>query len=535
MKSVTKDKVYKSPVRKLARFFEKSRDQWKAKCREAKAMVKRLKNRVRFLEDSRERWKSRVKEFEAKLAQAEARERDLERELESLRQKESEESVVSGNLENFALIPRHHQYSVGHVLLFTSWVLSDAASLRCASRVMETMVSSLELSLPCPVWSTGRLWLLRLGYYKLTRPKEPADDWVWIADHTVQLGQEKCLVILGVRLSALPPADQCLSHEDVEPIALLPVKKSDGKVVYQQLEANIETTGVPRSIVGDHGSDLKSGIERFCQAHPETCFVYDIKHKTASVLKRELERDETWVKFTQLATQTKRKVQQTSLAPLAPPNQRTKARYMNVDVLIQWGQNMLTFLDRQQAGNITLFDPEQVQEKLGWITQFRQPLEEWGKLLQLVTITESFVRQRGLYRGAHLELTERLQSLAHTDRTQRVRTELIDFVAQEAAKARPNERLLGSSEVIESVLGKLKRLEQDQAKSGFTGLLLSIGAMVSTTTAEVVQKALETVPTAKVLAWCKETLGRSIQAKRREAFTSHNKTEQKRDQLLVAV
>jgi hypothetical protein len=38
MKSATKDREYKSPVRKLARFFEKSRDQWKAKCREANGM-----------------------------------------------------------------------------------------------------------------------------------------------------------------------------------------------------------------------------------------------------------------------------------------------------------------------------------------------------------------------------------------------------------------------------------------------------------------------------------------------------------------
>ena len=534
MKSATTDKVYKSPVRKLARFFEKSRDQWKAKCREAKAMAKRLKNRVRFLEESRDRWKRQAKELQAKVAQMEAEECELREELEFFRRRESEAPITAGGLEGFALIPRHHQYSVGHVMLFTSLVLSDAASLRCAGRAIETMLTFLQLPLPAPSWFTGRLWLLRLGYYKLTRPKEQADDWVWIADHTVQLGNEKCFVILGIRLSALPPAGQCLSHEDVEPLALLPVEKSNGTAVYQQLEASIDKTGVPRSIVGDHGTDLKSGVERFCQVHQETCFVYDTKHKTASVLKRELERDEIWVAFTRLAAQTKRRVQQTSLAPLAPPNQRTKARYMNVDVLIQWGQNMLAFLDRQQAGLITSYDPQQIQDKLGWITRFRQPLEDWAELLQLVTSTESFVRQEGLYHGAHLKLKERLQSLAHTDRTQRVSAELVAFVAQEAAKARPHERLLGSSEVIESVLGKLKRLEQDQAKSGFTGLLLCIGAMAATTTTEVVQRALETVPTKQVLAWCRETLGQSVQAMRREAFASHDRTEQKRDQLCLA-
>jgi hypothetical protein len=91
-------------------------------------------------------------------------------------------------------------------------------------------------------------------------------------------------------------------------------------------------------------------------------------------------------------------------------------------------------------------------------------------------------------------------------------------LAGEETKARSGERLLGSSEIIESVLGKMKRLEQDQAKSGFTGLILGLSAMVSTTTKEVIQKALETVPTKQMLAWCRETFGRSVQAKRREVF-----------------
>ena len=40
------------------------------------------------------------------------------------------------------------------------------------------------------------------------RAKAQADDWVWIIDHTVQLGQEKCLLILGVRLRDLPWAGE---------------------------------------------------------------------------------------------------------------------------------------------------------------------------------------------------------------------------------------------------------------------------------------------------------------------------------------
>ncbi|MHC4260646.1 MAG: hypothetical protein ACYSTF_09605 [Planctomycetota bacterium] len=417
-------------------------------------------------------------------------------------------------------------------MLFVSLVLSAATSFRGAERALEIVHSSLQLALPCPSWSAGRLWLLRLGYYKLNRPKEQADDWVWIVDHTVQLGAEKCLVILGLRLSCLPAPDRCLGHEDVEPIALFPVKQSNGDVVYQQLEQTIEKTGLPREIVGDHGSDLKAGIQKFRQVHPETCYVYDIKHKTAAVLKHELRTDPLWLEFTQLAAQTKKKVQQTTLAALAPPNQRTKARYMNVDSLIRWGQNMLTFLDKQPQPGDSAFDPGQIEEKLGWLIGFREPLGQWQQLLEVITTTESFVRKQGLHRGSSVDFVKELPELqAYTERTKKVRNQLLTFITTEELKARPNERLLGSSEVIESVFGKLKRLEQDQAKSGFTGLLLSVAAMVSTTTTEVVYKALETVPTKKVLTWCQKNLGQSVQAKRKKAFASHKKTEQKPDQL----
>ena len=72
---------------------------------------------------------------------------------------------------------------------------------------MALAMAVLSPPLASPSWSTGRLWLLRFGYYKLTRPQPHADDWVWIVDHTAQIGAAKCLVILGVRLNGLPADD----------------------------------------------------------------------------------------------------------------------------------------------------------------------------------------------------------------------------------------------------------------------------------------------------------------------------------------
>jgi hypothetical protein len=382
------------------------------------------------------------------------------------------------------------------MMMFIMLILSAATSFRCASRVFEITMTSLQLPFTSPSWYSGRLWLLRVGYYKLTRKKEKANDWVWIVDHTIQIGTD------------------------------------NGEIVFQQLEEAIEKTGVPKEIIGDQGSDLAKGIKKFCQAHPETCYIYDIKHKTAAVLKHELEHDEKWLEFTKLAAKTKLEVQQTPLVSLSPPNQRTKSRYMNVDILINWGLKILAFLDEQQTEASNKFDHDQLFGKLGWIMTFREELKEWEELLQIISTTESFVRKNGLYSDCHLELKDLMALMANTERNKIVREQLLTFVLEESLKAKPDERLLGSSEVIESVFGKLKRLERDQAKSGFTGLLLSIAAMVSTTTKEVVEEALKTVRTKEIYAWCKNNIGQSVQSMRKEAFSSDHKTEQKWDQIM---
>ena len=148
--------------------------------------------------------------------------------------------------------------------------------------------------------------------------------------------------------------------------------------------------------------------------------------------------------------------------------------------------------------------------------------------MSLIITIEMFVREKGLYHGSHLELRKELSSHEiHSEEAKKISSELLAFISDEELKAKRGERLLGSSEVIESVFGKLKRLEQDQAKSGFTGLLLGIGAIVSKTTKEIVEKAMETVPTEKVHRWLKEKLGKSVQAKRMEVFSSNKDKEQK--------
>lgn len=530
----TDNSSYTSPKHKLLNFFHSSRDKWKAKCLEAKATIKTLKNRIRFLERSKEEWKEKARQREAENNELKTRLLEAEQKLEELKKKEVEQPANNVSLELFELaLPRHH-YAVGQVLWFISLVLSAALSLRASSEAMSLTKALFGLGVAIPCWSSGRLWLLRLGYYKLTRAKEQAADWAWIVDHHIEVGEGKCLIILGVRLADLPEVGQCLRHEDVEPIELYPVRHSDGKTIYQQLEKAGKKTGIPREIVGDQGSDLKKGIEEFCQKHEQTSYIYDIKHATAAVLKRELSDDPAWVSFTRSMSQSKSRMQQTGLAHLCPPAQRAKARYMNIDQQIEWGTKTLKLVDEASREGKKRAAGQEVVEKLGWLREYREELVEWGEMLTVVKGTEEFVRKQGLYRGGEKWLEKQLGTKQASERAKKVRQELVDFVASESAKAKEGERLLGSSEVIESVIGKLKRVEGEPTARGMTAMILSVAAIVSKTSKEVVQKALEKVKTKKVLEWSKKNLGKTVRAKRKEAFSGGKKEEQKWDQLKKA-
>lgn len=354
------------------------------------------------------------------------------------------------------------------------------------------------------------------------RAKTIADDWCWIIDHTIQLGKTKCSLIMGIRLSEMPKG-RSLQFQDLEPLDLLPVEVSNGEVVWKQLEKTVAKTGIPRAIVSDAGSDLKLGIGQFCVKHESCVSVYDIKHKTACLLKAELNKNEDWQTLIKQAAQTKKQLQQTALSHLKPPNQRSKARYMNIEILLRWGIETLKIVCIGKDFN----EVEQQQlPKLEWLKSYQDKLAEWDEVLQVASLTEQSVRQEGITREGYQTLERQFQKqqteLKYASSI-KLKSNLIAFVTAQGQVCKENERLLGSSEIIESVFGKQKYLERDYAKEGFTPLILGIGAFVGALTVDDVKEALISTQVKKFLKWCKEELGESLQSKKKIASSEVRK------------
>lgn len=427
--------------------------------------------------------------------------------------------------QSFAMTIPGHQYSVGIVRLFLETVFSCAAGLRATASILNLYGCWLPGVSDTPCANSGRNWLLRLGLYELTRPREQADDWAWIMDHTLQLGPYKSLVIVGVRLSVWRQNRRPLQHADLALLNLTPMEHSTGDAVHEALEQTVAVTGVPRLVLCDGGSELERGMELLQTDHPQVARVYDVKHKTALLLKKELEQDSRWSEFITAVTRTKVGIAQTSLAFLVPPALKTKARYMNLETLVTWGRGTLGYLKKPRINPQAPIDLSKLKSKLGWLARYRRPLEEWSELIAVADATNEYVRRHGYHRTARRGLSARLTPLATSAPACRMRTAVLDFVEEQSRAAdSPRERLLGSSEILESLIGRYKQLQSTHSKGGMTAMLLSIGAIVSQKTHDVIEAALTSTKTKAVAEWTTRMLGITLQSQRLFALGSGTKT-----------
>ena len=408
-------------------------------------------------------------------------------------------------------------------------VLSSAIGFRGAASALEVTSLLFPTDEQSPSPNGGQMWLLRLGLYELSRPKPQAEDWVWIIDHTIQIGPVKGLIVVGVQLAAWEAKrrekDQsaALAHQDLSVWMIDPVEKSDGATVHGQLEELSRQTGVvPCEVLNDCGGDLQNGVGRFCADHPETVAANDIAHAAANAVKRELNNDVQWAAFLRDASQAKAKMRQTQFAFLLPPELKAKARWMNLDPLLTWSRKVMDFVASPRSVPGVRWEADELEEKMGWIRGYQEPLTSWSNMLQVTATSLTYIREQGYHSNAKQELQIELANLTASKETPaaRVAERLLTFVEEQSSAVPAGKRLLGSSEVLESLIGKTKQLEGRQSKSGFTKMILGLAASVTQVTEQNIRAALSAVKVRDVVAWVRDHLGVSVQAQRHHAFAA---------------
>jgi hypothetical protein len=361
-----------------------------------------------------------------------------------------------------------------------------------------------------PHWTSVRNWLLRIGLAPLLIPIERADDWVWKVDCSIQIGTRKCLVIVGVRLSAISPKTS-LTFQDMRLIGLHVLESAKKEDVERRLNAECVRHGAPTAIIDDHGAEIWGGVRLLQQKNPTIREFYDPKHKAACLLKALLLHSATWKDFQHQLGQCKFASQQTLVGYATAPSQRSKARFMNLEPLVRWAIAILYRLDKPISKKST---PEQeaFQKHFQWLLPFRAEIAQWNGWLQAIKETTRTIAVDRLSETSVDQLEERLKAIPCSNP---IASQLIAFLREETKKLLPNEKMSVSTEILESCFGKLKHIERTQSTSGFTSLVLSLGAMLAPLTVENIQQSLEAVKQKDVANWAKQAIGKTLQSARK--------------------
>jgi hypothetical protein len=416
-------------------------------------------------------------------------------------------------------VPGQH-YDLDRVWLSLSCLLRGKAPLRAVPRLLAAFDSCHRQGPPAPVpdWTASRMWLMRLGLGQLQSPVAVADDWVWLIDHSVQLGRDRCLAVLGGRLSELPRGP--LRRADLRLLHLKVLRDPNMYSNHRELLAVRARTGLPRAVLSDHGADVRGAVRLLREgARPgEVLDVYDVKHRTALALKGRLQGAPRWAEFLGRIGQARNGAKQTEWAFLLPPVQRTKSRYLNLGELIRWAVRTSWLIEHKPAALREHGDMARLEEKLGWLSGFTAELGLWRQWYRVAARAEQAVRNLGLHVGAAADLQRGLVPLAQDATSRAMAAELVAFVAEQSRGVRPGEKVPGSTEALESCFGTLKALEKDHSRSGFTGLVLGLGALVGRVCKEAVRRALTSTPVKAVRRWCAANVGQSLQSKRRQVY-----------------
>lgn len=281
-------------------------------------------------------------------------------------------------------------YSTLMIVLCIKLILHAVISFRAAPKAIYIAFShfSAVKNQRIPTHKTICRWLTQIGLYKLNSLKERADDWAIIIDNSVQIGVQKCLVVLGMRLSKFQ--GRSLTFEDMEPLVIELHAKSDAKIVCKALEKAQKKVGKVVMTCADDGPDLRGGIIRFCEKH-NVGRMLDVTHKIATFLKKVLEKDPAWQAFASAAAEAKKKIQQTQAAHLSPPNQRTKSRFLNIEILVHWGIDVIVALK-----NPAHPDKELLEKYCGWIRQHKELIERLKQFALISQKVRQHIREYGV-------------------------------------------------------------------------------------------------------------------------------------------
>lgn len=365
-----------------------------------------------------------------------------------------------------------------------------------------------------PCYNTVKNWILKIGTHMLERPKRQGNHWAIIFDKTIQMGPDKCLVVLGVDLNKLNPDNLTLSHKDLEPLAITVSKSCPGETVCEALQQAVKKTGGYCQLLTDGGSDLSRGIRLFENDKNSKKHFFDITHKIGLFMKASFEKDGCWKQLMTEATTFTQKIKLSVIAHLAPPRLRLKSSILNIGQFVLWGCKLFDFFEK---GIHRITETKLIEDNCKWIRNYGNFLKDSLQIVRIADAVKNLVHKKGYCALLLSQFDEMIAVLQMNMRPREFVEQLRSFIKSECMKVPQNEFRLGSTDILESIFGKFKWIEKQYNAEGFTSLVGTIPALMGQIDEKEITEAMKNYKVKEIRKlWGEDGSGGSYIARRRQ-------------------
>lgn len=160
-------------------------------------------------------------------------------------------------------------------------------------------------------------------------------------------------------------------------------------------------------------------------------------------------------------------------------------------------------------------------EKLGWLKNYKEDLETYKQMVELVKIVLEQVKNDGLNQDSQQLFDSRTQTQILNPRLEKFQKKIREYLQTEVSKIPLGETLLATSDIIESIFGKYKNFSASQPLKELGKMVLIIPLCTIQLTAVNIKEAMEKIRTRDVEAWSQQVLGQSMLSKRKAMLARH--------------
>jgi hypothetical protein len=366
-----------------------------------------------------------------------------------------------------------------------------------------------------PHLTTGIEWALRVGFYCLQKAQHPlAELWVCSADFTVQIGSKQALIVLRGPL-AICSQGQALTRKQVEVIGLRLRQTWHGELVKTSLLSLFGRCGWPAHGVSDCGADIKKGsADTLLKAPHAASWISDIPPVVANALKPYYAELSLFQQFQTLCTRIRGRLQQTTFAFLLPPQARVKGRLLKVSRQAQGGLRTSAYVEEKEREASVEAAP--LADALRGLKPLKVCLTIFVRNTTCLNEVRKMVQTQGLSTESMPACQERLRAFPARSP---MRKEVSHYVQHSLPVVElRGSPLLGSSEVLESLIGTAKQRLEAHGRRALHKSILLMPCLCGALTQDLVAEALTTVRVHEVTTWVSEKVSETMQSKRRREF-----------------